>query len=158
MKARPKFPVLTQTLQALPFEIGNGTKLWLLSKPSSNLLPKVIRFKKNIRVCLSLVCEVTPPHVVRPTPACESPAICPWFALVHYKERTLSLLIQSSSVLSPKKLSFCQLVFVFRVQVLIRFNLFQENNSTNDLHGKFLCCSLGYHSCSIDLLWKGSYI
>ena len=79
------------------------------------------------------------------------PAICPWFALVHYKEETLSLLIQSSSVLSPKKLSFCQLVFVFRVQVLIRFNLFQENISTNDLQRKFLRCSLGHHSCSIDL-------
>ena len=79
------------------------------------------------------------------------PAICPWFALVHYKEETLSLLIQSSSVLSPKKLSFCQFLLVFRVQVLIQFNLFQENISTNDVQRIFLRCSLGHHSRSIDL-------
>ena len=71
---------------------------------------------------------------------------------------SFSLLLLSLQGYILKKLSFCQLVFVFRVQALIRFNLFQENNSTNDLHRKFLCCSLGYHSCSIDLLWKGSYI
>ena len=122
------------------------------------LAPKSAQIQEKYQGLVSLVCEVTPPHVVRPTPACESPAICPWFALVHYKEETVSLLIQSSSVLSPKKSSFCQLVFVFRVQVLIRFNLFQENISTNDQHRKFLFCSLGYHSCSIDLIWKGSYI
>ena len=120
--------MLTQTLQALPFEIGNGTKtlqeLWSLSKPSSKLLPKVIRFKKNIRDWLSLVCEVTPPHVVRPIPACEFLPLAPGLPWSTIKRRpfhcSFSLLLfslpknchfASLSLFSGSKFSFDSICF-----------------------------------------------